>query len=165
MMTNNIDNENKSEKTSQKMIWCSIHEIFINLKVAALTSPAYTCSSQRLLVTPHFKRGRYQRTTSTPCGSCTEVRRKARTCELSEEPVADEPQQWPDVQLELLFGEVDAELIQHPGEGRVHVSHHLHIRQALTVTYTDHHRHSFIKALIQTFMLFFLIPLQYILQG
>lgn len=47
------------------------------------------------------------------------------TCELPKELLADEPQKGPDVQFQFLFGQVDAKFIQSPGQGRVHIPHHL----------------------------------------
>lgn len=47
------------------------------------------------------------------------------TSEFSKEAVTDQPQQGSDVQLQFLFRQVDAQLIQNPRQRRVHVSHHL----------------------------------------
>lgn len=47
------------------------------------------------------------------------------TCELAKEFFADQPEQGADVQLQFLLGQVNAKLIQSPGEAGVHVTHHL----------------------------------------
>lgn len=47
------------------------------------------------------------------------------TCELAKEFFADQPEQGADVQLQLLLGQVNAKLVQSPGEAGVHVTHNL----------------------------------------
>lgn len=50
---------------------------------------------------------------------------KYLTGEFSKEAVTHQPKQRFDVQLELLFREMDPQLIQNPWERRVHIPHHL----------------------------------------
>lgn len=47
------------------------------------------------------------------------------TCELAKEFFADQPEQGADVQLQLFLGQVNAQLVQSPGEAGVHVTHNL----------------------------------------
>lgn len=47
------------------------------------------------------------------------------TCEFTKEFFADQPEQGADIQLKLFFGQMNAKLIQGPGEAGVHVTHNL----------------------------------------
>ena len=47
------------------------------------------------------------------------------TCEISEEPAKDQPQERSDVEFRLLLGKMDAELVTDARQAFVHVAHHL----------------------------------------
>jgi len=59
--------------------------------------------------------------TSDECDKGREI-----TCEVSEEPPADNPHEWSDVELLLLACERDPQLVTHARQALVHVAHNLY---------------------------------------